>query len=211
MSRFVILLGGQLSATPRLLRQVEGARSIAADGGMAHAEILGLEPELWAGDFDSTDEALARRYAHVPRLSFPPEKDATDGEIAIAEALRRGAGSIVLAGGLGGQIDHALGVLGAALRLARQGIAAMATSGEEEAWPLIAGERMLDLPSGTRLSIVPFTDIVGLDLDGVKWPLRARDVELGSSLTLSNVAEETVRLRIRAGHGIVIAYPGQGA
>src|SRR5687768_10796471 len=122
MSSFVILLGGRLRATPRLLSQVAGARAIAADGGMAHAEALGLVPELWAGDFDSTDDALAQRYAHVPRMVYPAEKDATDGEIAIAEALRRGASKIVLAGGLGGQIDHALGVLGATLRLERQGI-----------------------------------------------------------------------------------------
>ncbi|MCB1719598.1 MAG: thiamine diphosphokinase, partial [Candidatus Competibacteraceae bacterium] len=51
MSHFVILLGGDLSPTPRLRDQVAGARAIAADSGIRHAEALGLDPELWTGDF----------------------------------------------------------------------------------------------------------------------------------------------------------------
>jgi thiamine pyrophosphokinase len=41
----------------------------------------------------------------------------------------------------------------------------------------------------------------------VKWPLVNRSVPLGSTLTLSNVALGPVRLSLRAGHGIAIAYP----
>jgi thiamine pyrophosphokinase len=207
MARFAILLGGTLSVTPRLLRQIAGARAIAADSGMMHAETLGLEPELWAGDFDSASDAMLSRHVDIPRLSFPAEKDATDGEIAIAEALKRGASSIVLVGGLGGQADHTLGILGATLRLAKQGTSAIATSGFEEAWPLVAGEMKLDLARGNRISIVPYADFEGLDLSGVKWPLTNRSVPLGSSLTLSNIATGPVTIRLRKGYGIVIAYP----
>ena len=211
MARFAILLGGKLTVTPRLLQQIAGARAIAADSGMMHAESLKLEPELWAGDFDSSDEAMIARHAHVPRLTFPAEKDATDGEIAIAEALKLGARSIVLVGGLGGQADHMLGLLGATLRLARRGIPALATSGCEEAWPLIAGETTIALGRGDRISIVPYADFTGLDLVGVRWPLQQRDVPLGSSLTLSNVATGIVSIRLRQGYGMIIAYPSGAA
>ena len=91
MSTFVILLGGELHATPRLMSQVAGHRVIAADSGMEHAALLGVTPELWLGDFDSADEALFTIYPDVPREAFPQDKDMTDGELAIAEALRRGA------------------------------------------------------------------------------------------------------------------------
>lgn len=49
MSTFVILLGGDLVVTERLKRQIAGARVLAADGGIRHAEALGVEPELWLG------------------------------------------------------------------------------------------------------------------------------------------------------------------
>ena len=108
MTLFLILLGGELTVTSRLKRQISGARVIAADSGMRHAAALGVEPELWVGDFDSSDAALRARYAHVPRLEFPADKAQTDGDLAIDEALRRGATRLMLAGALGGpRSDHA--------------------------------------------------------------------------------------------------------
>lgn len=207
MTRFAILLGGDLTVTPRLRGQIRGARVIAADSGMMHAASLGLVPELWVGDFDSAGSELTLQYRDVPRETFPAEKDATDGAIAVAEAIRRGATELVLLGGLGGQTDHTMGVLGQSFAIARQGLTCLLTSGAEEAWPLIPGETAMDLPPETRLSIIPYTDLEGLDLDGVKWPLVNRRVPLGSTLTLSNVALGPVRLSLRAGHGIAIAYP----
>jgi len=207
MSRFVILLGGDLTITRRLRRQIAGARVIAADSGMMHAASLGLTPELWVGDFDSAGSELALAYRHVDRISYPVEKDATDGELAIREALARGAGEMVLVGGLGGQADHALGHLGQVLQLARNGLTCILTSGHEEAHPVIPGTLVMDLPEDCRLSLVPFADLAGLAIEGVKWPLTGRDVPLGSTLTLSNVARGTVRISLASGYGVAIAYP----
>jgi thiamine pyrophosphokinase len=211
MTAFTILLGGDLTVTLRLRRQIEGSRIIAADSGMMHAATLRLLPELWVGDFDSAGSELAIQYADVPRETFPPEKDATDGAIAVSEALQRGASSIVLVGGLGGQTDHTAGLLGQALHLARTGIRTMLTSGEEEAYPVLPGTARLDLPPESRLSLVPFSDFEGLDLSGVKWPLENRDVPLGSTLTLSNVALGPVAITLRTGYGVAIARPALSA
>ena len=210
MSRFTILLGGNLTVTPRLKTQIEGSRFIAADSGMMHAAALRVMPELWVGDFDSAGSELTIQYRDVPRQSFPAEKDATDGALAVAEAIRRGADDLILLGGLGGQTDHTTGLLGQSLRIARQGLRCLLTSGAEEAYPLLAGDCLLDLAPGTRLSLIPFANIAGLDLDGVKWPLRNRSVPLGSTLTLSNVATGPVTVSLRSGYGIAIAYPPPG-
>jgi thiamine pyrophosphokinase len=207
MTAFTILLGGALTVTPRLRRQIAQSRIIAADSGMMHAAALRVVPELWVGDFDSAGSELTIQYSDVPRETFPAEKDATDGAIAITEALHRGATSIVLAGGLGGQADHTTGLLGQALGLARLGTRTLLTSGEEEAYPVVPGTMSLDLAPDTRISIVPFADLDGLDLDGVKWPLANRHVPLGSTLTLSNVALGETRITLRAGYGMAFAYP----
>jgi thiamine pyrophosphokinase len=207
MSRFTVLLGGDLTVTPRLRAQVKGSRFIAADSGMMHAAALRVMPELWVGDFDSAGSELVVQYRDVPRESFSAEKDATDGALAVEEAIRRGASEIILLGGLGGQTDHTAGLLGQSLQIALGGLQCLLTSGHEEAYPLIPGIRELDLPDRTRFSLIPFGDIVGLDLHGVKWPLANRAVPLGSTLTLSNVATGPVTISIRSGHGIAIAYP----
>ena len=71
-------------------------------------QTLGVMPELWVGDFDSVPDDLPAELAAVPREAFPPDKDKTDGELAVAEALARGATSLVLAGAFGGtRADHA--------------------------------------------------------------------------------------------------------
>ena len=209
MSRFVILLSGDLTVTPRLRRQIAGARVIAADSGMKHARALGIVPELWVGDFDSSGSELMLDYAYVPRQTHPADKDATDGEIAVAAALQMGAKDFILLGGLGGQSDHSTAHLGLALHLAQSGHKCFISNGNEEAYPLIAGAYEYDFGPQSRFSIVPWSNITGLDLSGVKWPLKNKDLTLGSSFTMSNVALGPVKLSFTSGIAIAIAYPTQ--
>lgn len=206
MSRFVILLSGPLEPTARLKSELAGARVIAADGGMAHAEALGLEPELWVGDFDSSPPELQNQYAQVPRQVYPVGKDKTDGELAIDAALARGARELWLLGALGGRTDQTLSHLTLALRLARQGMQVRLSSGTEEAHPLLPGKLAFELEAGTRLSVVGFSDLEGLSLRGVRWPLEGARVELGSSLTLSNQALGQVGLELSKGYGAIFVY-----
>jgi thiamine pyrophosphokinase len=207
MSRFVILLSGDLSVTPRLRQQIAGARIIAADSGMKHARALGLVPELWVGDFDSAGSELQIDYALVPRQTHPREKDSTDGEIAVREALKLGATEIIMLGGLGGQADHATAHLGLALSLAQSGLTCIVTNGNEEAYPLIAGNHEYDFGPQWVFSIVPWGEITGLEIVGAKWPLKNRTTALGSSFTMSNVALGPMKMSLTGGIGILFAYP----
>lgn len=208
MTTFTILLGGALTVTPRLRAAVKGSRFIAADGGMQHALSLGVTPELWVGDFDSTDPELLETFATVKRQPFPAAKSETDGEIAVGEALRLDAGRLVLAGALGGtRSDHAFQHLVYAASLAESGLDVTLTSGEEEATPLLPGETTLDLPQGSLFSIIGFCDLHGLNIDNARYPLRDFHLPFGSPRTISNVAEGPVRLSLTAGRGIVLARP----
>jgi thiamine pyrophosphokinase len=207
--RFSILLDGELTVTQRVRDQVAGSRVLAADGGMRHAASLDVTPELWLGDFDSSDSALQAAFAAVARQAHPTDKNATDGELSVDEAERLGATDIVLVGGLGGQMDHAFAHLMLLLKAHARGLKVMMTSGHEEAWPVIEDCLELDLEAGTRVSVLPVSDLIGLSISGVRWPLEERDVVLGSTLTLSNEAVSSpVRIGVAKGMAIVLVYPG---
>ncbi|MER8514653.1 thiamine diphosphokinase [Mesorhizobium sp. M0761] len=213
MSTFTILLGGDLVRTPRLDRQVAGTRVIAADAGIGHARLIGLMPELWVGDFDSVPADLPADLAAVPREVFPPEKDKTDGELAIAAALERGATSLVLAGAFGGKrADHAFLHLALSLQLAETGTKVLLTSGAQEGAPLLPGKAGFDYADGTLFSVLGFSDLSGLTVSGAKWPLDHVEVVFGSSLTISNEVKSNKTgggLEIELGHGraLLLAHP----
>ncbi len=206
--KFVVLLGGALTATPRLAADIAGARFIAADGGMRHAASLGVAPDVWVGDFDSTPPALLAAWPDVERQPYPTAKNETDGAIAVSAAAERGAKSIVLAGALGGErSDHALMHLLHAVSLAEEGFAIKLTSGEEEAWPLLPGTREIDLPKDSLFSVLGLSPLAGLFLSNVRYPLTDFSLPFGSSRTISNVAEGPIRLSLASGRAVLIARP----
>lgn len=205
---FTILLGGELTVTDRLRRSVEGSRVIAADGGMRHAAPLAVKPELWVGDFDSTAQPLIDAWPNVARQPFPPAKNETDGEIATAEAIDRGAERLILVGALGGErSDHATQHLLYALSLAERGLDVVLTSGKEEAVPLLPGSKHLDLPENSLFSVIGFSDLEGLDIANARYPLQKFSLPFGSARTISNVAEGPVTFALDRGKAIILARP----
>jgi len=206
MSRFAILLGGAVTRTAELEAEIAGSRVIAADSGMRHAGVLNVVPELWVGDFDSVSEALRQANPGVPGQVFPREKDNTDGELAVEAALSRGASSLLLVGAFGGsRQDHVLLHLTQAIHHAERGIPTVLTSGLEVGHPLPRGKALsVDYPDGTLFSILPFSDLTGLAVEGAKWPLDAVTVPFGSSLTMSNVVEGDLKIMLEQGRALVL-------
>lgn len=101
-----LLLGGEFA--PPACAPSADAAVIAVDGGIRHAEKLGITPALWIGDFDSADNALQEQYAQVPRLAFPADKGQTDFELALAHVnAQYQQGCVHIIGAGGGEADHA--------------------------------------------------------------------------------------------------------
>ncbi|EJF89709.1 thiamine pyrophosphokinase [Bartonella vinsonii subsp. arupensis OK-94-513] len=206
MTTFTILLNGDLCVTDRLRNQIRNSRVIAADGGMRHAVALNVMPELWLGDFDSSDQALRDKYCHVPREVFPSDKDMTDCALACERALQNGAQKLILCGALGGErSDHSLSHMTQAVMMAEKGISVLLTSGLEEGWPLLPKPFSCDFPEGCLFSIIGFSDLQELTLTGVKWPLCDENVSFGSSLTLSNRICGTFSCHLGSGKAILLA------
>ena len=74
---------------------------IAADGGLAHTQALGITPDVVLGDFDSLG------YTPEGANVFPVEKDDTDAMLAVRHGLSRGYRNFLLYGSLDGpRLDH---------------------------------------------------------------------------------------------------------
>lgn len=79
---------------------------IAADAGVLHLEKLGLHAGLIVGDFDSLGTIPQDTASNI--IVHPVQKDDTDTILAVREGLARGYHEFVIAGGLGGRLDHTL-------------------------------------------------------------------------------------------------------
>lgn len=209
MSRFAVLLAGRVDPTEALRRRIAGARVIAADGGIRHAEALAVRPELWVGDFDSVPEGMAGRWESVPRLTLPRDKAQTDGEVAVSSAQGRGAREILLVGALGGpRSDHAFSNLVLLLGAAERGLEVELFDGRERAFALGPETRRVEAEAGTPFSILPFSDLGGLRIAGAKWPLDEARVPFGSLLTQSNEALGIIEVGVGEGRAALLLQAG---
>lgn len=109
--RVNILAGGPSAYWPDDLFDQPG-QWIGADRGAWHLYRAGIAFEMAVGDFDSlTATELAALTKHLETNDvhrFPPEKDFTDGQLAIKYADQMGADEIYLYGATGGRMDHLL-------------------------------------------------------------------------------------------------------
>ena len=136
-------------------------------------------------------------------------KAVTDGEIAVAEAIARGATRLIFAGALGGErSDHALQHYLNALGLVEDGYEVVLTSGEEEAYPFVEqSELALELPKGALFSVLGFTTLEGLTIRNARYPLQDFRLPFGSSRTISNIAEGPISVSLSRGRAMLLARP----
>lgn len=100
-----------------VLRPAPGDLVIAADGGYRALEPLGLKADLVVGDFDS----LGFVPEHETVIRHPVMKDDTDMMLAVNLGLERGYEHFVLAGSIGGRLDHTIANLQTLLYLTNRG------------------------------------------------------------------------------------------
>ena len=81
---------------------------IAVDKGLSYTESLNLFPDLIVGDFDSVRNSILSGYDSKIIRRYKPEKDDTDMEIAMKQAVIKNQPIDVLCA-TGGRADHFLG------------------------------------------------------------------------------------------------------
>ncbi len=216
MQAIVVLGGEPLPGDARWLRGADLV--VAADAGLIWLARLGVTPTVLVGDLDSVPADLVERAVAAGALleRHPPDKDASDAELALAWTVAAGATQVVIVGGLGGdRIDHEIANLllladpkwyrtPRDVRLVRGSARVRALLGE--------GRLVLAGQPGDLVSLLPIGQVDGVSTTGLRYPLDHEPLALGGSRGLSNeVLSAGAEVALRRGALLVIETPQEEA
>lgn len=180
---------------------------ICADGGAKHLAKYRMKPDLLLGDFDSLspEELNGYREQGVDILQYPAEKDMTDTELAVEEAVRMDAKDVLMLGVLGTRYDHSLSNIFLLKRLHEAGIRARIVNEHNEI-TLTSDRITLIKDVFTKVSLLPLTMTAkGVTTKGLYYPLTDATLLQGSSRGISNeYTGETAEVSVKEGILIVI-------
>jgi thiamine pyrophosphokinase len=203
----LLFAGGTLTGPPAVS---ETDFVIAVDSGLDHCLKFQITPQLVLGDFDSVShEALAwAKTRQLKIISFPPQKNKTDTQLAVEHAIALGAKRIEIYGGLGSRFDHSLANVQLLLYILELGASGMLTDGSQRVY-LLTDEFTLLPERGMRFSILPLSlTIEGLTIRGARYPLTEAKIKLGDTRTISNeFTAQPVKISLRKGKALLFVCP----
>ncbi|MCD8159504.1 MAG: thiamine diphosphokinase [Clostridiales bacterium] len=175
---------------------------ISCDGGLRHCDAMGIRPNLMAGDFDSAEGRLLSEYEEkgIEIIRVPAEKDFTDCELGIREAVKRGADDITLLGCIGTRLDHTLANCHLLMIPLKEGVKAKLVD-EHNIIYMTDSKISLKVKKGQTISLIPLTGAAkGIYTKGLYYSLEDGSLYAGSSCGVSNVAvEEDVEISLKEG------------
>ena len=182
---------------------------IGADRGADFMIHNGYIPHLALGDFDSVSPEQMRHIASTAKELLTcdaVDKDWTDTELALREAISRGYKEILIMGALGTRFDHSLGNVHLLRQAQDQGC--NLTLVDENNEIRLCTDR-LQLEANSRFpytSLLPLSlEVTGVTLKGFRYPLHDATLKLGWSLGISNVLDAPIgTITIRDGMLLVI-------
>ncbi len=163
---------------------------IAADAGFINAKLLGERIDIALGDFDS----LCGRQSEIPestkKITVPSEKDETDTQLAVNEALKMGADEIVIIGGLDGRLDHTLSNVAILEAMADMRVHALIANGQNRIRYIRSTSTLIARSGYKYLSVIAADDVVkGVSIEGCKYPLCNAKLSRKFQYTVSNEIE----------------------
>lgn len=208
----LIITGGRIESrfAVNYINEQEWDRILSADAGLVFCRKAGVIPDRILGDFDSADPAtLAWYQERYPEriVRFPAEKDETDTELALMDAIDAGASRVTILGGTGSRLDHVLGNIHLLKMAMDAGVECFLV---DEHNRIRMTDKGLTLHKsrqfGHYVSLIPFTPAVaGLTLNGFAYDVEEFTLLSGKARGVSNqIAEETAHIALREGVLLVI-------
>ncbi len=204
----VIVAGGDKPSEELLKSYIEYADLVlGADKGSEYLYDYNITPDVILGDFDSINKEKLKMIENknIEIIKFPPEKDYTDTEIAIMEAMKRGADTIYLFAGIGTRADHTLGNIGLILTTKKKG-ARLIIIDDHNRMYLADKSMSLNGTYGETISFHALSDVVkGFEIKGAKYNLDSYDMHLLDPRAICNEFLDTpINIKYESGELLII-------
>jgi thiamine pyrophosphokinase len=186
MTRTIIFANGELPNIEKARVLVKADDYIlCADGGTRHVLALGLKPNLIIGDLDSVTDAELQK-AHSRIVQYPRDKNETDLELALNNALEQKPTSILIIAALGNRLDQTLGNISLLSNSRLATLDCRLDDGLEEVF-FCRDQSKVNGRSGDIVSLIPWGGAVtGIRTNGLQWPLNNETLYLDKTRGISN-------------------------
>lgn len=190
--------------SPNLNRHIDEEVVIAADKGYEFALKHGIIPEIVIGDFDSSTMPT-----NLNVLKLNVEKNETDGQEALAYAIKKGYDEIAIYGISGGRLDHEMGNLSLLKSGEEQGVSMVGKEYDVDIYFKSKGKYAFKTQKGKEFSIITFMeDSIISNGIGVKYPIDNLHLSSNSlGRAISNVAiEDEISFEVLEGGVLIFLY-----
>ena len=179
---------------------LKGKYVICADGAYTFAVNSGIAVDLLVGDLDS----LGYTPENVNVKKYDSDKDFTDGELALDEAVKLGAKNILFLGGSGGRDDHYLANFLLLNKAMLAGVNAVMMTAYSDIM-MFKSTVSIKVKKGFYFSIVPFDDNLHIiNTEGLKYKIINKTLRRCETLGISNITtDNTVQIEVKSGAGIL--------
>jgi len=150
------------------------------------------------------DQLALVKSEQIESVSFPPEKDASDLELTFRYLSEMEMDEVMVLGLSGGRTDHCL--FNWQLLASSHWPFSLKAIDETVRATVVDADHSLELSTepGCVFSVIaPTSNVIGLCVDGAKYPLHNAEMQPGQTLGLSNVTTQS-RLHISVAKGLVL-------
>lgn len=177
---------------------------IAVDKGLEILDKCKIQPNYIIGDFDSINKNLVQKYKNSEIIKLNPEKDFTDTHMAIKLAYKIKSKYITIIGAIGNRIDHTIANIHILKECIERKIMCEIINKNNKI-TLINKSCYINLEKEYKyISLIPLTtNVTGVTLEGLKYPLKNATLSIGQSIGISNEQTEQ-KAKIELKKGILI-------
>ena len=172
---------------------------VCADASFDAAKRAKLMPDVVIGDFD---HGTAPDFENVVRV--PREKDDTDTMLCIKYAISHGADEILIAGGIGGRLDHTIANIQSLAYAEKNGAHAVLSDERNTAFFIKENARVAR-ESGSYLSLFAYGGDSTVTIKGTKYDAERTTLTVDFPLGVSNeITSSEAEIIVHSGRVLAI-------